>query len=52
MIGPRCIVILPDREVDIGILGADEMIRLECNGPPGASVEVRKIKATLAPALP
>jgi Fe-S-cluster containining protein len=51
MIGPRCIVILPDREVDIGILGADEMIRLEYTGTPGAMIEARKVKATLAPAL-
>ena len=50
MIGPRCIVILPDRDVDIGILGADEMIRLEYTGTPGRTIEVRKIKATLAPA--
>ena len=48
MIGTRCIVILPDREVDIGVLSADEMIGLERKAP-GGLVEVRKIKAT-APA--
>jgi hypothetical protein len=46
MIGQRCIVILPDREVDIGILGADELIRLEHAGTPGGLLEVRKIKST------
>jgi hypothetical protein len=41
MIGTRCIVILPDREVDIGDLGSDEMIELSA---VGAGFEVRKVK--------
>jgi hypothetical protein len=41
MIGDRHIVILPDREVDIGILAADEMIEL---GGAGMAREVRKVK--------
>ncbi len=43
MIGPRCTVILPDRDVDLGILGADEMIRLEPSGI-GEIIEVKKIR--------
>ena len=43
MIGRRCIVILPDRDVDLGILGADEMIRLEPSAT-GEVIEVRKIR--------
>lgn len=44
-VGNRCIVILPDRDVDIGILAADEVISLEAR-PTGAgtSFEVRKVK--------
>jgi hypothetical protein len=41
MIGNRCIVILPDRDVDIGILASDEMI--EFSGT-GAALEARKVK--------
>jgi hypothetical protein len=41
MIGSRCIVILPDREVDIGDLGSDEMIELSA---AGAGFEARKVK--------
>lgn len=41
MIGDRHIVILPDREVDIGILAADEVIEL---GGTGMAREVRKVK--------
>jgi hypothetical protein len=41
MIGSRCIVILPDREVDIGVLDSDEMIELSA---AGAGFEARKVK--------
>jgi hypothetical protein len=41
MIGNRCIVILPDRDVDIGDLAPDEMIELSGQG---ASLEARKVK--------
>jgi hypothetical protein len=41
MIGSRCIVILPDRDVDIGELAADEMIELS---GVGAAVGARKVK--------
>jgi hypothetical protein len=41
MIGNRCIVILPDRDVDIGVLASDEMIELSGTG---AAVEARKVK--------
>ena len=45
MIGPRCIVILPDREVEIGHLGADEMIHLAArNTPAGVVIDASKIK--------
>ena len=42
MIGNRCIVILPDRDVDIGVMAPDEMIELQ--GAAGAMVEPRKVK--------
>jgi hypothetical protein len=41
MIGDRCIVILPDRDVELGILAADEMI--EFSGT-GAALQPRKVK--------
>jgi hypothetical protein len=41
MIGNRCIVILPDRDVDIGVLAPDEMIEL---GGARINIEVRKVK--------
>jgi hypothetical protein len=41
MIGSRCIVILPDREVDIGELAADEMIAF---GGSGVDLEPRRVK--------
>jgi hypothetical protein len=41
MIGQRCIVILPDRDVDLGILAADELIELD---GAGATIEARKVK--------
>jgi hypothetical protein len=51
MIGSRCIVILPDREVDIGDLGPGEMIHLECR-PTAASpvIEAFKVKPASAAA--
>lgn len=39
-IGTRGIVILPDREIDIGTVGPDDVIRLEAG--PGGRIEVRK----------
>ena len=46
MIGNRCIVILPDREVDVGILAPDEMIKLEGkDSPTGMIIEVCKMKS-------
>jgi len=48
MIGKRCIVILPDRDVDLGILAADEMIELD---DAGAAIEVRKVKQPLVRGL-
>lgn len=39
-IGTRGIVILPDREIDIGVVGPDDAIRLEPG--PGGRIEVRK----------
>ena len=44
MIGSHCIVILPDRDVDIGILAPDEMIKLEGKETgAGLVIEVRKV---------
>lgn len=44
-IGPRIVVILPDREVDLGIPAADEMIvTREKVSSRGAFVEVEKVK--------
>ena len=51
MIGPRCIVILPDREVELGNLGSDEMIHLACrNTAAGVVFDASKIKRTPAAA--
>jgi hypothetical protein len=51
MIGPRCIVILPDREVELGDLGPDEMIHLACrNTVAGTVIDASKIKRTPAAA--
>jgi len=41
MIGNRCIVILPDRDVDIGVMAPDEIIEL---AGAGTNIEVRKVK--------
>ena len=47
MIGSRCIVILPDRDVDLGVLAPDEMIELQ---GAGTMVEPRKVKQPSVPA--
>jgi hypothetical protein len=41
-IGARVIVILPDREIDAGHVGADESVRLVAG--PGGQLEARKFK--------
>jgi hypothetical protein len=47
MIGEHVIVILPDREVDLGIVAADEFVRLQRNvTTAGEIIEVGKIKRT------
>lgn len=51
MIGPRCVVILPDREVEIGELGPDEMIHLTCRDTAaGTVIEVTKARRPAAAA--
>ncbi len=45
-IGLRSLIVLPDREIDVGEVGPDESIRLEVH--PGGRVEVRKFKAERA----
>jgi hypothetical protein len=51
MIGPRCIVILPDREVELGNLDADESIHLACRDTPaGIAIDASKIKRASAAA--
>jgi len=45
MIGQRCVVILPDRDVDLGMLGADEMIQLQRKATAtGETIEVTKMR--------
>jgi hypothetical protein len=41
-VGTRGMVVLPDREVDIGVIGPGESIRL--NGKPSGEIEVEKVK--------
>jgi len=41
MIGSHCILILPDRDVDIGDLASDEMIELSV---AGENMDIRKVK--------
>jgi hypothetical protein len=41
MIGNRCIVILPDRDVELGVLASDEMIEFSGSG---TALEPRKVK--------
>jgi hypothetical protein len=44
MIGQRCIVVLPDRDVEVGILGPDEVIQLQSKTTAaGETIEVHKI---------
>jgi hypothetical protein len=51
MIGEHSIVILPDRDVDLGRIAADEFVRLDKKtGPSGEFIEVHKVKRVLAPA--
>ena len=51
MIGEHSIVILPDRDVDLGIVAADEQVRLNKRmTAAGEVIEVEKVKA--APAGP
>ena len=45
MIGERCIVILPDRDVDMGMLKPDEMIQLRRKpAATGETIEVAKMR--------
>lgn len=49
MIGEYAIVVLPDREVEIGIVAADEVVRLDQRATPsGAAIEVRKVRREAA----
>ena len=52
MIGERVIVILPDRDVDVGLVAADEHVRLEKRSTPtGEIIDVHKVKAAPAPII-
>lgn len=45
LIGQRSIVILPDRDVEVGVVEHDEVIRLAYNNTPtGRIIEVSKVK--------
>ena len=45
LIGRRSIVILPDRDVDMGVIDHDELLRLEPkNTAAGQMIEVSKVK--------
>jgi hypothetical protein len=49
LIGQRCIVVLPDQEVDLGLLASDERIHLAYkNTTAGRRIEVSKVKETLS----
>ena len=51
MIGEHSIVILPDRDVDLGIIAADEIVQLDKRvGASGEFIEVRKVKRIPVPA--
>jgi hypothetical protein len=51
LIGARSIVILPDRDVDLGTLGPDEMIQFGYRmTETGRVAEVRKVRRTVAAA--
>jgi hypothetical protein len=44
-IGPQTIVILPDKDVDLGVVGDDEMIVMqEISSPAGPKLEAHKVK--------
>jgi hypothetical protein len=45
-IGARAIVLLPDREIELGVLGPDETFRLE--PVAGGGIEVRKFARPVA----
>ena len=48
-IGPRCIVVLPDRDVDLGIVGADETVRVDRKANElGAVYEAQKFRPQTA----
>ena len=44
-IGQQCIVILPDKEIDLGIVGADEVVvsttRMTPNGPEHGAEKIK-----------
>ncbi|MEA2974988.1 MAG: hypothetical protein QOF19_508 [Alphaproteobacteria bacterium] len=51
MIGEHVIVVLPDRDVDVGLVAADELVLLGKRATPtGEFIEVHKIKREAAPA--
>ena len=51
LIGQRSIVILPNRDVDMGAIGHDEVLRLESrNTAAGRMIEVSKVKRIAAAA--
>lgn len=51
MIGEHVIVVLPDRDVDVGVVPADELVLLGKRATPaGEVIEVHKIKRDAAPA--
>ncbi len=47
-IGARAIVVLPDRDVDVGIVGPQEALRLEPS--PGGGIDIRKVPQPTATA--
>ncbi len=45
MIGQRCIVVLPDRDVDMGLIERDEMIQLQRTPTAtGERIDVAKMR--------
>jgi len=51
LIGQRSIVILPDRDVELGVLAHDEVLQLACKAvATGQVIEVSKIKRMAAAA--
>lgn len=48
-IGRRCILILPDGETDLGIVAADEEVRIDCTpGPAGPVYAATKFSVSIA----